>query len=220
MSGDEDQKATAAKRGEIIHPERDLRLDAPGPVTFLDRLVLYRREVVLRAQAAVARAYADVQRQTKEASKEQRALEEELIHNEQWNPEVVRKRYERMYQAEDEEIEHNHRLGQLRRQDELEEREHQLENARRRREIERKQLERQAQGGAKRSSRATAEDAFRQEAEQIMEHGVSGRFLPIAEEFRQQLIHKRGGEEYLTDEDKERIERVFEAARRREESKG
>jgi len=69
------------------------------------------------------------------------------------------------------------------------------------------------------SSQQSAEDVFRAQAEQILQHGATGRFIPIAEEMRQKLIDERGGEENLTDADREHIELMFEHARRKEESK-
>ncbi len=65
----------------------------------------------------------------------------------------------------------------------------------------------------------TAEDRFRQRAEQIAKYGSTGRFMPIAEEMRATLIAQRGGEEHLTDEDLDRIELIFAEARRQEESR-
>lgn len=65
----------------------------------------------------------------------------------------------------------------------------------------------------------TAENLFRQRAEQIAKYGATGRFMPIAEEMRLKLIAERGGEEHLTDEDLNRIELIFAEARRMDESK-
>ncbi len=65
----------------------------------------------------------------------------------------------------------------------------------------------------------TAEDRFRQRAEQIAKYGSTGRFMPIAEELRAKLIAERGGEEHLTEEDLNKIELIFAEARRQEESK-
>jgi hypothetical protein len=73
-------------------------------------------------------------------------------------------------------------------------------------------------GGANKSE--TAEDIVRKQAKQILNHGSTGRFVPIAEEYRAELIDKRGGVEHLTDEDNERIELMFELAHHKQESKG
>lgn len=205
------------RRGEIIHPERDLRLDTPGAITLLDRITLYRREVLFKAQAAVARAFADFQRATKDASTAQRELEEELIHNQEWDGDVVRRRYAAQYREEDARLEHDVRLADLERQEELEAKEYALELARASRAAARTAAAREEAPTDR--VKPSAEDLFRAEAEQIMKHGFSGKFMGIAAEFREQLIKERGGEENLTDEDRERIEQVFALARRKQESK-
>lgn len=65
----------------------------------------------------------------------------------------------------------------------------------------------------------TAEEQFRRQADLILKVGAAGRFVSIAEQLRADLIKERGGLEHLTEEDRDRLDRIFVLAQRLEESK-
>lgn len=220
---DEQERPTRLTRGDLAQAG-DIPLDASGVSTWRERGRLRAHERLAAAQTAVARAKEKLNTAIAAYLESQQAVHEQFERNELWhaNIDVVRRRIQDEYDAED----HQRAVRRLERQLELAEAEQraaeaeaQLEATQARLDAE-KQRRDEKKNGQHAPKRPSREDSFRQEAELIKEHGVSGRFLPIAEAIRQELIAARGGEEYLTEEDRERIERIFALARRYEESKG
>ena len=157
--------------------------------------------------------------------KSEEHLQEEVERNRHWksNIGVIQDRVRAEFNAEDDarrinRLETDARLSELELQaaearDALEAGMDKIEANRQRRQQKRSQE-------PKTDPKDKAEEAFRRDAEQILNYGAAGKYMGIAEEYRAKVIKERGGEQNLTYEDKERIELVFELARRHQESKG
>jgi hypothetical protein len=131
-------------------------------------------------------------------------LQRAIIESEEWNEEAERKRIRTQYTIEDMEFDAA-----------IERRRHELEMEARQRE-----LERNPPTPHKPKRDKSQRNDFRTEAENILRHGNAGPHLREAKTAVDALIEERGGEHNLTDDDRARIEMLYEVARRKDFSKG
>lgn len=213
MTDDDDTEDDTANSKRDLPKEKSSELSLPatprGLPTFFERLRAYGNRKYYEGRKAEIEAHTGMTDALGANLRSRRDLQCEIVESEEWDEERERRRIRTQYALEDIDLE-----------EQLEKRKHEREMARLRREDERKQQEQAPKAKRRRTSGLSDLERFREEIEQLMETGTLGSYMAIAEEFRQRLIEERGGEEYLTEEDKRRIELAFEIARRRQESKG
>lgn len=222
--GDDENRSTVLQRVERADLERagDIDLGLSQNPTWLERGRLWANERLSKAQTQALEAKQQLHAAAASFLRSQENLQEEIERHQHWksNIDAIRERVRGEFDAEEDErairrAERRKRLAEIEREakkaeGELATIEAQIEADRRRREA-------NPLGDSRPIS--TAEDIFRLRVEQILNHGSVGRFMPIADEYRTKLIVERGGEEQLTDDDRARIELIFELARRQQESK-
>jgi len=205
---DKDDDAPETKRGLTKPKSSEPSLPAAprGLPTVFERLRAYRNRKYYESRQAEIEGHTGMTEALDENLRARGNLQRRMIESEEWDEERERKRIRAEYALEDIELDES-----------LKQTKHEAELARLRREAELQQAQQPKQ---RRPSGPSHLERFRDEIEQLMETGTLGSYMAIAEEYRRKLIEERGGEEYLTEEDRRRIELAFEIARRREESKG
>lgn len=211
---------------EPSHPARsqglDLAVMGTDPLSEDTRGRLWAIELLLKAQKRTAVAKREFNEEAIATLRSDEQLHEAMRRSQHWKqqPEVIAARAREDFETEADE----RAIRRAERQERLADQERARREAEGKLEateaqIESEQRRRQARLTGDIAPPVSAEERFRQRAEQIVTYGSTGRFMPISEEWRIKLIAQRGGEEHLTDEDRERIELLFAEARRLEESK-
>jgi len=213
MTDDDDiEDDTSGSKRDLTKPkssEPSLPAAPRGLPTFFERIRAYGNRKYYEARKAEIEAHTGMTDALGDNLRSRRGLQCEVVESEEWDEERERERIRATYAREDIELNES-----------LEEAKHEAELARLRREEELKQAKQRGKVKQQRPSGPSRLERFREDIEQLMETGTLGSFMAIAEEYRQELIAERGGEEHLTEKDKENIELAFEHARRCQESKG
>lgn len=200
----------------------DLGLLGTNPISANSRGRLWALEVMLKAHQKVLGAKRQFNEEAIATLRSDEHLQQEIQRTQHWKqdphaiPDRVREEFE--IEADERKIRREERRERLAQQERAtKEADGKREAAEAQIEVDRRRRDVRLLGQEK--PRETAEDQFRRQAEQILKLGASGRFLPIAEQCRADLIAERGGVEHLTEADHERLELIFQLAQRQEESK-
>lgn len=221
---DKQPQSTELQRADPTDVTRSLDLGLVGTNTVFkdDRGRLWAQGLLLKAgqNALVSKREFNEQAISTLRSDEQLQEAIERSQHRKFQPDAIRSRVRDEFETEDDE----RSIRRAERQERLARQESAAREAHGKREAAEAQIEfdrrrREARLAGEVAPSVTAEDRFRQRAEQIARYGSTGRFMPIAVEWRAKLIVERGGEEHLTEEDLNRIELIFAEARRLEESK-
>ncbi len=195
-----------ARRLEPVRRERtDLVVQGANlTLPFWERAWSNSRRRLFEASAKEVAAFTELTEALDAQEQAAHALERTRLKSAEWDEEVERKRIRTNYALED--IDLDEALAQRR---------HEQAMARRRREAELNPPEPPEQKHG-----PTREEQLQRLADDVLQYGTTGRASKIAEQKIADFIASRGGEESLSDEDRENIAQLRAEALRLDQSKG
>lgn len=205
-----DEKASSNKESsQGLAPSRssdqlvDRMPKAPrGLPNFIERIRSVADKKYYQFKADEINAHTNMTNALRENLQARDGLKQAIVESEEWNEQLERKRIRTTYEIEDMELDAN-----------LERRKHELALDAHRRQVEYDRLV-----NPPKSEKPRKKD-FRAEAEEMLKYGNAGPNLRAAHQVIEELIKERGGEDKLTEEDRERIELLIETARRKDMGK-
>ena len=186
------------ERTEVILPGRDLT------PPFWERMRSYSRRKLFEARTKEVEAFTELTHALNIQEQAAHSLERTRLRSAEWDEETERKRIRTNYALEDIDLD-----------EALEQRQHEQELARRRREAELNPPE-----PPQTNHGPTREEQLRNLADDVLQYGTTGRASKVAEQKIADFIASRGGEESLSDEDRENIAQLRAEALRLDQSKG